>query len=244
VEPHSIVRFCWEHRKPQLDQTGSAQCLSLIRDTSSSLSPHRQASSATPNDWTKLPSPMTVPATRFWLTSLCRPFSTPTTRSRGAIRTWRSTPTLRYPNLTFRARAQLVRRSHRSMMHAAQSRPRDENVRPELRQPVKLMVFQILVIRWTGCKGLPSGDRQSANCSRVPPGCTHSRPMAPASSTAKLGKGDLSRRTGHGRALLPVPEELSGRSSLARQIRKESEIRNFVDWKLNASGSPLHRDAE
>jgi ABC-type uncharacterized transport system fused permease/ATPase subunit len=42
VEPHSIVRFCWEHRKPQLDQTGSVQCLSLIRDMSSSVSRHRQ----------------------------------------------------------------------------------------------------------------------------------------------------------------------------------------------------------
>jgi len=69
---------------------------------------------------------MTVSATRFWLTPLDRPFSTPNPAVAGVqFRTWRGTPTLRYPNLTFRAPTQLVRRSHRSMMHAAQSRPRD-----------------------------------------------------------------------------------------------------------------------
>jgi hypothetical protein len=51
----------------------------------------------------------------------------------------------------------------------------------------------------------------------VPLGCNHiAEESRRRAAGAKLGKGCLSRRTGDGRALSPVPEELSGRSSLAR----------------------------
>ena len=59
------------------------------------------------------------------LTQLVETSATPN-RYAGVIPTWRSTPTLRQLNPTFRARgrAQLVRRSHRSLRHAAQGRTR------------------------------------------------------------------------------------------------------------------------
>jgi hypothetical protein len=54
-------------------------------------------------------------------------FVRPSSRYAWAIRSRHNAQTLRHPNPTFRARgrAQLVRRSQRSIMHAAQGRPRD-----------------------------------------------------------------------------------------------------------------------